>query len=512
MRRCSFFLLFFYSWVAAAASVNRTIDDTYGDSVTGAKPSYLPTSSSVWQGPSCTGCYIQPDPDEAFDRTWTAATYNPGLGSMSIEFSFTGTAIYVFFILANYVAEGITTETACDFVLDGTTVSSMDHTPSTSTALEYNSLVFSQTNLANAAHTLEIVTSGYNRDIFVNFDYAIYTLNSDLWEQIRRNYHYHFLHHSFTLNLVFHSIFHDFLFLSHHLFSNLVSVIIFHNVIVLFWFNLYCIVLFRLEVIFPIRSSTSSAPSATQTEASKSKPIGAIVGGILGGVAAILIICLLFLFCRRRRNDLSEEQYPVMEAFRNQSTSNSAAGWQARNTHATFLQSGLVSPSNASDAPIVLAPQRYGNHNSNASISERPSNSDLYVPSILTAIKTRLDYVCNDSAASSSAYSPPASETSSSLPHVPRADILPVPMDTKGRARAREKMDRQMPHMAHEMSNLNPQAAVPVGGRQDASEIEQMREQMRVMRDRIEILTHQQQSEALVMTDEPPPDYSSAHR
>lgn len=82
--------------IVTAVEVNRTIDDTNGDSVTGAKPIYLPRTGGVWAGPECGGCAIQPDPNLAFDRTWTAATYHPQLGLTEIELAFTGEQPYIF--------------------------------------------------------------------------------------------------------------------------------------------------------------------------------------------------------------------------------------------------------------------------------------------------------------------------------------------------------------------------------------------------------------------------------
>lgn len=87
----TFFLL--YPLIATnvnATLVNRTIDDTLGDSVTLSHPKYRPDTSGVWEGADCTGCAIQPDKAFASNGTWTAATYNPGLGSMSVELEFTG--------------------------------------------------------------------------------------------------------------------------------------------------------------------------------------------------------------------------------------------------------------------------------------------------------------------------------------------------------------------------------------------------------------------------------------
>ena len=84
---CFLFLLF---EISRSAQVNRTIDDTKGDSVTGVMPTYVPSTGGVWAGADCTGCAIQPDPTQAFDGTWTAATYHPQLSLTSIELSFTG--------------------------------------------------------------------------------------------------------------------------------------------------------------------------------------------------------------------------------------------------------------------------------------------------------------------------------------------------------------------------------------------------------------------------------------
>lgn len=85
-----------------------------------------------------------------------------------------GTAIYVYFILANTIAD-TTTLTECNFTLDGLPAGSFTHTPTTSTKLQYNALVFSQTGLTNANHTFMISTAGLDHEAFVNFDYAQYT-------------------------------------------------------------------------------------------------------------------------------------------------------------------------------------------------------------------------------------------------------------------------------------------------------------------------------------------------
>ena len=80
----------FPSTVFAGNVVNRTIDDSFGDSQTGQLVIYQPPTSNVWQDETCLGCAIRPDVDQAFKHTYTAATYNPGLGNMNITMQFNG--------------------------------------------------------------------------------------------------------------------------------------------------------------------------------------------------------------------------------------------------------------------------------------------------------------------------------------------------------------------------------------------------------------------------------------
>lgn len=149
---------------------------------------------------SSTGCALQPPISSAFGGTYTAATYNPGLQNISITFDFTGsrknfshflfiklirfiilgTAIYVYFILANNPAPGITATTAANFTLNGSLVGTFNHSPNTSTSapdFQFNqsALAFSKAGLKNVTHQMVISTSGLSEDVWVNFDYALYT-------------------------------------------------------------------------------------------------------------------------------------------------------------------------------------------------------------------------------------------------------------------------------------------------------------------------------------------------
>ncbi|KAH6902734.1 hypothetical protein BKA70DRAFT_1304390 [Coprinopsis sp. MPI-PUGE-AT-0042] len=159
------------------AIVNRTIDDWFGDSETGVRPVFLPTGNT-WKDEQCTDCAINPDTGRAFQGTYTAATYGKDGDPISITMDFEGTAIYVFFILANNGGDGITTETQCSFTIDGGSSTSFSHVPNLSTrTILYDQLVFSRTGLSNSKHTLRIETGGFDRDIYVNFDRAVYSFD-----------------------------------------------------------------------------------------------------------------------------------------------------------------------------------------------------------------------------------------------------------------------------------------------------------------------------------------------
>lgn len=72
-----------------AAVSNRTIDDEFGDSVTGQKPVFLPDLPGIWEGEEC-ACPVTPDKTKSFKQTYNAATYNPELGAISIGLNFKG--------------------------------------------------------------------------------------------------------------------------------------------------------------------------------------------------------------------------------------------------------------------------------------------------------------------------------------------------------------------------------------------------------------------------------------
>ncbi|KAF8922058.1 hypothetical protein CPB85DRAFT_18766 [Mucidula mucida] len=236
MGACFLVLLCLLANCARGARVNRTIDDTNGDSETGVVPVYQPMSA--WDGTHCARCAIQPSPSSAFDGTWMAATYNPTLGSTNISFSFEGVALYVYFILANNEGSGITTRTECNFTLDDERAGLFTHTPSDiTTALEYNALAFSVAGLEQRAHSVLVSTSGVDYNVFVSFDYAVYTYDEDA----------------------------------------------------------------AASGTASSTSTSSSATSSSSHGHGSSSSTGAIVGGVVGGLAAALGVGLAILFFLKRR-------------------------------------------------------------------------------------------------------------------------------------------------------------------------------------------------------------------
>ncbi|KAJ7191776.1 hypothetical protein GGX14DRAFT_596953 [Mycena pura] len=134
-----------------AAVSNRTIDDTYGDAITGFIPIY--TSANWNVGQNCSRCNVRPDPHQAFDSSWHDITYNVGDEPPSVALEFTGTAIYLFSVVPNTVPES-SINVSLLFILDGVPVGSY---------LE---------NLVNEPHTL--VAEPNAPSIFL-LDRAIYT-------------------------------------------------------------------------------------------------------------------------------------------------------------------------------------------------------------------------------------------------------------------------------------------------------------------------------------------------
>ncbi|KAK7008272.1 hypothetical protein R3P38DRAFT_3211197 [Favolaschia claudopus] len=146
------------------------IDDTTGDSNTGAQPVYTGTFSS---NSDCSSCVVHPDPSEAHGGTWHDSSQFNGAPAIGVTLSFTGTGIDVFCILANTLPN-TDTITSLAITLDGSPQQPFLHTPDSSSSYVYNAKVFSTSGLSQGPHEVVLLTNRPEGSLLL-FDYAQYT-------------------------------------------------------------------------------------------------------------------------------------------------------------------------------------------------------------------------------------------------------------------------------------------------------------------------------------------------
>ncbi|KAF8140813.1 hypothetical protein K438DRAFT_1636833 [Mycena galopus ATCC 62051] len=152
---------------------NRTIDDFYGDEVTGVRPVYDPLDA--WNvNSNCTGCFVQPDASQTVDGTWhdTTDKATEGPPTHNVTLQFTGTAIYFFGIVPNTIPNTLTLVNVT-FSLDGASAGSYTHSAEENSAeILYSVPMFASGGLSNEPHTLVAQTQTSSLLIF---DSAVYT-------------------------------------------------------------------------------------------------------------------------------------------------------------------------------------------------------------------------------------------------------------------------------------------------------------------------------------------------
>ncbi|KAH9917970.1 uncharacterized protein B0H18DRAFT_1033057 [Fomitopsis serialis] len=244
-----------------ATPTNRTIDDHYGDSFTGALPLYTNLPGWEWNyGPECPACTLQLDKAKVFMGSWHDTTLLPNaVGANVVSMSFTGTEVWVYCVMAQKVSStAIITITDIDIELDGEKVKTYVNTPTnqdaTASDFSYNVTVYSNTNLTNTEHTLNMTVLAGS---WIAFDYLQYTYD-DIGE---------------------------------------------------------------IPVVGPTTSGSSSSPSNSESRTTSSnistssvKPssssattkshpsIAAIVGAAAGGAAAVVLLSIILCVCRRQRS------------------------------------------------------------------------------------------------------------------------------------------------------------------------------------------------------------------
>ncbi|KAJ6614168.1 hypothetical protein B0H10DRAFT_2221630 [Mycena sp. CBHHK59/15] len=127
------------------------------------------------QNSDCTPCLVAPKPQNAFDGTWHDSSQLPGGPAVSVTLSFTGTAIYVFCILANTVPGTVTTADYA-FTLDGASSGTYSHAPDSTSNYIYGANVYSAEGLEQGSHQVVVTTDNPSGSLLL-FDYAVYTFD-----------------------------------------------------------------------------------------------------------------------------------------------------------------------------------------------------------------------------------------------------------------------------------------------------------------------------------------------
>lgn len=160
---------------ALGKTVVRTIDDTVGDVATGQRPIYQP-ARGVWEHATCANCTLDfaLDPAQAKMGTWTGAAVDANSGNASIELTFTGTRLVLYYILVGNQF----TETF--FELDGKPAFGEflnNPGPASNNEIIYNQTAFTWEKLPLAEHTLVILLQAHRSGLqnLLIFDYAEYT-------------------------------------------------------------------------------------------------------------------------------------------------------------------------------------------------------------------------------------------------------------------------------------------------------------------------------------------------
>lgn len=187
-------LLSLFPFLISAKTVNFTIDDQLGDSVTGALPTYNPSdffigNQSVTLGGTPTV------PRKAFDGTWTIGSFGTG-GNQSAQIDLTfngmwlsrkavfdpqelllGTAVYVFGILVDTTGGFPTNVTT---VLDSNPPVNFEFNPTSNLVgaqFQFNASVYTNTSIPSGVHQLAIFlqTDSNNQESQFLFDYVTYS-------------------------------------------------------------------------------------------------------------------------------------------------------------------------------------------------------------------------------------------------------------------------------------------------------------------------------------------------
>lgn len=232
--------------------VNVTVDDQLGDRTTGLFPEYLPDDGTWHVGSpteECPTCKLQPstfDFSQVHEQTWHDATYSPPRTPATVTVHFNGSAVYVYNILPNTLFNTITFVNI-SFSIDGEDAGAFTRSPDPSSTILYNQLIYRNLTLNDGPHTLLMTAGGDSKSLFL-FDYLLYTTQGN----------------DSTSSSI------------------------------------------PISTAQPTPSSTASIPSGSPVHvspsllSSPSRPVGATVGGVVGGIVVLLGIAVLAFLLRRR--------------------------------------------------------------------------------------------------------------------------------------------------------------------------------------------------------------------
>ncbi|KAJ6519372.1 hypothetical protein C8R45DRAFT_918412 [Mycena sanguinolenta] len=179
----SFFALFL-CFLNCYASVNVTIDDTNGDSLTGALVTYSPAKAWTESGPSpCTlSCPpTTPNVEDMNDWTYHNSTFSPNSGEfpnvpLTATVQFNGSAVYVYCALSR----SPNANSDMTFFLDGVVVGQFIKTSVGSAGFDYSVLVYANSSIPSGPHTLTLQNGQQNGvESVMILDSIVYTSNSD---------------------------------------------------------------------------------------------------------------------------------------------------------------------------------------------------------------------------------------------------------------------------------------------------------------------------------------------
>ncbi|KAI4520429.1 hypothetical protein K525DRAFT_270799 [Schizophyllum commune Loenen D] len=179
--------LAFLAACAHARPRNITLDDdSPGNSV--ASISYDP-AGAWFEGQLCESCRAMPDRNTVYNGTWHHTTDDNTIDTQdtTMTIQFTGTALYVYCVIANNVSEGTGTMANYDFTLDGQDAGNYHHDPENVTDYFYNVPVYTVSGLENDSHELIVNIaggSGVSGSSLMLFDYFTYTYDDDPSETI----------------------------------------------------------------------------------------------------------------------------------------------------------------------------------------------------------------------------------------------------------------------------------------------------------------------------------------